>query len=193
MPVIVVGNITVGGTGKTSTVIWLANYLKRKGLKVGVLCSGYGGNNSKYPTQITSASNPYQVGDEAVHIFKRTECLVVSCKHRIKSARFLKQNFALDALICDDGLQHYKLMRDIEIHVVHGVKRFGNEYFLPAGPLREPIKRIKDIDLRIAKGASKSDEYELTYKPNYYTLLERHQKLNPSLFLKKGKFWRLRE
>ena len=70
LPVIVVGNITVGGTGKTSTVIWLANYLKRKGLKVGVLCSGYGGNNNKYPTQITSASNPYQVGDEAVHIFE---------------------------------------------------------------------------------------------------------------------------
>ena len=74
------------------------------------------------------------------------------------------------------------------------VKCFGNEYFLPAGPLREPIKRIKDIDLRIAKGASKSDEYELTYKPNYlFTLLERHQKLNPTLFLKKCKFWRLRE
>lgn len=187
LPVIVVGNITVGGTGKTSTVIWLANYLKRKGLKVGILCSGYGGNNNKYPTQITSASNPYQVGDEAVHIFKRTECLVVSCKHRIKSARFLKQNFALDALICDDGLQHYKLMRDIEIHVVHGVKRFGNEYFLPAGPLREPIKRIKDIDLRIAKGASKSDEYELTYKPNYLYALGAPSKTQPITFFKERK------
>ena len=146
-----------------------------------------GGNNNKYPTQITSASNPYQVGDEAVHIFRRTECVVVTCKHRVKSARFLKQNFALDVLICDDGLQHYKLMRDIEIHVVNGAKRFENEYFLPAGPLREPIKRIKDIDLRIAKGTSKNDEYELTYKPNYLYALRAPSKFQPITFFKDRK------
>ena len=161
--------------------------LKRKGLRVGVICSGYGGNNSKYPTQLHRLATLTKLVMRLFIFLKELNALVVSCKHRIKSARFLKQNFALDALICDDGLQHYKLMRDIEIHVVHGVKRFGNEYFLPAGPLREPIKRIKDIDLRIAKGASKSDEYELTYKPNYLYALGAPSKTHPITFFKDRK------
>ena len=184
LPVIVIGNITVGGTGKTSTVIWLANHLKERGLNVGILCSGYGADNNKYPIQITSDSNAYQVGDEAVHIFRRTGCVVVSCKHRVKSARFLKQNFAIDVLICDDGLQHYQLMRDIEIHVVNGEKRFGNRYFLPAGPLREPLRRLRDIDLKISKGAPKNGEYSLTYRPDYVYALSLPSKVKPLTFFK---------
>ncbi len=184
LPVIVVGNITVGGTGKTSTVIWLANYLTGKGLKVGILCSGYGATDNQLPTQITSSSNAYQVGDEAVHIFRRTKCVVVTCKHRVESARFLKQNFALDVLICDDGLQHYQLVRDIEINVVNGEKRFGNQFFLPAGPLREPMRRLKNIDLKISKGASKSGEYNLTYRPEYVYALSVPSKIEPLTFFK---------
>ncbi len=187
LPVIVIGNITVGGTGKTSAVIWLANYLKGKRLKVGILCSGYGSDNNKYPIQITSDSKAFQVGDEAVHIFRRTDCVVVTCKHRVKSALFLEQNFALDVLICDDGLQHYQLMRDIEIHVTNGGKRFGNQYFLPAGPLREPMRRLRDIDLKISKGAPKNGEYNLSYRPNYVYALNMPSKIEPLTFFKDKK------
>ena len=167
IPIIVVGNITVGGTGKTPVVIWLTNFLKQKGFKVGVLCSGYNGSDISLPVSITSKSDAYHVGDEAVHIYKRTQSVVVSCKHRVKAAKFLRQNFDLDVLICDDGLQHYKLVRDIEIHVLNGERGFGNEYLLPAGPMRESKNRLRNIDLKVVKGMPARGEYRLDYCSNY--------------------------
>ena len=188
MPVIVVGNITVGGTGKTSVVIWLANFLRVHGLRVGVVCSGYGGDDILSPVHVKHGSCAYRVGDEAVHIQRRTECVVVSCRYRAKAARYLEQKFDLDVLICDDGLQHYQLIRDIEVHVVNGDKRFGNGYFLPAGPLRESINRLKDIELKVAKGSTEKGEYCLSYKYRFIYKVNNPCEIKDLYYFKGKKF-----
>lgn len=146
VPIIVVGNLTVGGTGKTPVVIWLANWLQKQGYQPGVVSRGYGGKKTAQPQVVAENSLPETVGDEAVLIVKKTHCPMVVHAKRDMAVKKLLATFPCDIVISDDGLQHYALKRDIEIAVIDGLRRFGNQYCLPAGPLREPKQRITQVD-----------------------------------------------
>jgi tetraacyldisaccharide 4'-kinase len=159
VPVIVVGNITVGGTGKTPLVIWLAEKLHQKGFKPGIVTRGYTGQSDHWPCEVTSDTPAAQVGDEAVLLGRRTGCPVYAGPDRPAAARQLLSDHQCDMILCDDGLQHYALSRDLEIAVIDGVRRFGNGLCLPAGPLRERRNRLAGIDLVIVNGARKTGEY----------------------------------
>ncbi len=163
VPVIVVGNITVGGTGKTPLVIWLADYLKCKGFKPGIVSRGYGGIISKKIQQVRVDSNPVFVGDEPVLIAKKTRCPVAVSVQRHLAAAELIEHHQCNIILCDDGLQHYSLSRDIEIVVIDGSRRFGNGRCLPAGPLREPLNRLRSVDLMVSKYKAGRHEYEMRY------------------------------
>jgi tetraacyldisaccharide 4'-kinase len=143
-PVIVVGNITVGGTGKTPLTIWLARQLSARGYRPAVIMRGYGGTSSVWPVDVTAQSDPAAVGDEAVLIATLSGAPVIAGPDRVADARRAIANGA-DVIISDDGLQHYRLARDIEIAVVDGARMFGNGQLLPAGPLRESTSRLDSV------------------------------------------------
>jgi tetraacyldisaccharide 4'-kinase len=145
VPVVVVGNITVGGTGKTPVTIWLALQLKERGLRPGIVSRGYGGLVGRNPRQVTAGSDPDAVGDEAVLMAKRSACPVVVHPDRVSAAQEIG-GLGVDVIIADDGLQHYHLARQYEIAVIDGTRGFGNGKLLPAGPLREPVSRLKSVD-----------------------------------------------
>ena len=147
-PVVVVGNITVGGTGKTPVTIWLARQLKERGMNPGIISRGYGGSVGHDPLQVTPDSDPDIVGDEAVLMARRSNCPVVVHPNRVRAAQDLSM-LGVDVVISDDGLQHYRLSREYEIAVVDGVRGFGNGHMLPAGPLREPLSRLASVDRAI--------------------------------------------
>ncbi|MEO5702559.1 MAG: tetraacyldisaccharide 4'-kinase [Gammaproteobacteria bacterium] len=150
IPVIVVGNINVGGSGKTPLVIWLAGFLKKKGWSPGIISRGYGGQVREFSQQVYADSDPARVGDEAVLMAQHADSPVMVDPDRARAARAIT-NFC-DIIISDDGLQHYALGRTIEIAVVDAVRRFGNGYCLPAGPLREPPSRLRDVDFVVSNG-----------------------------------------
>ena len=165
VPVIVVGNITVGGTGKTPLVVALANLLKSKGYRPGLVSRGYGGSAAKWPQQVRADSDPAVVGDEAVLLARRTGCpMAVGPKRSAAALALLKYNHC-DVIVSDDGLQHYALGRDIEIVVIDGVRRFGNGHLLPAGPLRESKRRIRKVDLVVANGGGTRGEFTMNVRP----------------------------
>jgi tetraacyldisaccharide 4'-kinase len=149
-PVIVVGNVTVGGTGKTPLVAWLAEQLTRRGLKVGILSRGYGATATK-PIIVEPGSRWQNVGDEPLLLRQRTGCDVVVSIDRVAGAQLLMQRGA-DVILADDGLQHLRLVRDVEIVVVDGARGFGNGQLLPAGPLREPATRASLANLVVING-----------------------------------------
>jgi len=157
VPVIVVGNITVGGTGKTPLIIWLAELLKNAGYKPGIISRGYGGQSETWPQIVNENSDVSKVGDEALLIAKQTRLPLVVGPSRVESAKKLLTKFDCTVVLSDDGLQHYKLNRDIEIAVVDGERRFGNGYCLPAGPLREPISRLSSVDFIVVNGNKYGD------------------------------------
>ncbi len=146
VPVIVVGNITVGGTGKTPLVIWLVEFLRSQGFKPGVISRGYGGQAKNWPLFVTPDSDPAKVGDEPVLIASHCACPMAVGPDRTEVARTLLQAHECNVLISDDGLQHYALLRDLEIAVIDGERRLGNGYCLPAGPLRESPHRLREVD-----------------------------------------------
>ena len=139
LPVIVVGNVTVGGTGKTPLVAWLVEELRQRGFKPGVVMRGYGGKLSKTGTLVPSGADPERYSDEAVQLRDRLGCAVAISAQRIKGLRLLEAE-GCDVAVSDDGLQHYAMARDIEIAVVDGNRGVGNGLLLPAGPLREPMR-----------------------------------------------------
>jgi tetraacyldisaccharide 4'-kinase len=146
VPVIVAGNITAGGTGKTPLALWLAAYLRDRGRTPGIVCRGYGGRSST-PQRVLSDSDPYDCGDEAVLLARRSGCDVWAGVNRGAVARsLLAARPACDVLISDDGLQHYALARDVELCVVDAARGFGNGWLLPAGPLRERPSRLATVD-----------------------------------------------
>ena len=147
-PVVVVGNITVGGTGKTPVAIWLARQLKERGMQPGIISRGYGGSVGHDPIQVTADSDPAVVGDEAVLMARRSGCHVVVHPNRVRAAQDLSM-LGADVVISDDGLQHYRLAREYEIAVIDGTRGFGNGRLLPAGPLREPLSRLESVDRAI--------------------------------------------
>jgi tetraacyldisaccharide 4'-kinase len=147
--VIVVGNLTVGGTGKTPFSVWLARELAHRKLRVGVALRGYGGERG--PARlVSSADSAATVGDEALLLSRKLEMPVAIGVRRADAVRLLED--ACDVILCDDGLQHYALARDVEIAVVDGARRFGNGRLLPAGPLREPVSRLQSVDAVVING-----------------------------------------
>lgn len=155
IPVIIVGNLTVGGTGKTPLVVWLVEFLRQQGYQPGVISRGYAGKAEQAPPQVVTVdSDAAQVGDEALLLARRCNCPIVVNPDRPAAGRHLLAHFDCNILISDDGLQHYALQRDIEIVVVDGERRFGNGYCLPAGPLREPQTRLQQVDLVVANGGA---------------------------------------
>ena len=165
VPVIVVGNITVGGTGKTPLVAWLAKYLQSKGDKPGIISRGYGGQASSWPQQVRPDSDPAAVGDEAVLLATKTGCPMAVAPDRVAAANALIEHSDCDVILSDDGLQHYALQRDIEIAVIDGVRRFGSGFLLPAGPLREPVGRLQEVDLVVVNGLGKGQEHPMWMLP----------------------------
>jgi tetraacyldisaccharide 4'-kinase len=157
VPVIIVGNITVGGSGKTPLVIALVEALRARGWRPGVISRGYGGT-AKAPMLLDDTSEPQQVGDEPCLIRRRTGAPVAIGADRVAAAQLLLAVEQVDTLITDDGLQHYRLVRDVEIVVIDGVRRFGNGRLLPAGPLREPVERLEHVPFKICNGASTPGE-----------------------------------
>jgi tetraacyldisaccharide 4'-kinase len=151
-PVIVVGNITVGGTGKTPLVIWLARHLVERGLKVGIVSRGYGSQAGESPRPVNAASNWQDVGDEPLLLYRATGCATLIGRDRVAAARALVEQ-GVDVIVADDGLQHLRLARDCEIVVIDGSRGFGNGRMLPAGPLREPVSRVAGADLIVINGA----------------------------------------
>jgi len=164
VPVIVVGNISVGGTGKTPLVIWIANYLKQAGRKPGVVSRGYGGRARSWPQQVRPDADPVIVGDEAVVISRRTGCPMAVGPDRVADGQALLQYAGVDVIISDDGLQHYALERTVEIAVIDGIRRFGNGFCLPAGPLRELRTRLDEVDCRVTNGVAAQGEVPMRYK-----------------------------
>lgn len=157
VPVIIVGNISVGGVGKTPVVIDLVQRLKAEGWRPGVVSRGYGGR-VREATPVSAQSDPEQVGDEPVLIAQRTACPVVVGARRAQAARLLATQ-GVNVIVADDGLQHYALARDFEIVVVDGQRRHGNGWLLPAGPLREPPERVDEADLVLVTGSSEAGEF----------------------------------
>jgi len=143
-PVVVVGNLTVGGTGKTPVTIWLVQALASRGIRAGVVSRGYRGLAGKSPLPVLGHSDPGQVGDEPVLIAERCHCPVVVHPDRVAAAKLLLEQ-GVELIVADDGLQHYALARDVEIAVVDGQRQFGNGRLLPAGPLREPLRRLTTV------------------------------------------------
>ncbi len=155
-PVIVVGNIGVGGNGKTPVVLHLVELAKTLGLKPGVISRGYGGTAEVYPYLLDKTSTTIQAGDEPILIYQRCKVPVVVGADRVANAQMLVEQ-GCDIIISDDGLQHYRLKRELEIIVIDGKRLFGNGFLLPVGPLREGIWRLQHADMLIYNGSKPSD------------------------------------
>lgn len=152
LPVIVVGNITAGGTGKSPLAAWLARLLAGQGWRPVILSRGYGVRLAEAPVQVTEDSAAAAVGDEPVMLARSAGCPVVVDPDRLRAARWVESRALGNLLICDDGLQHYRLPRDIEIAVFDGSRGIGNGALLPVGPLREPVTRLADTDFVVVNG-----------------------------------------
>jgi tetraacyldisaccharide 4'-kinase len=192
VPVIVVGNISVGGTGKTPLVIWLAQLLRERGYHPGVVCRGYGGS-ARGPQRATIDSDPSVVGDEAALLARRCACPVwVGAQRAAAAHALLATHPECNVVISDDGLQHYALARDVEIAVIDGERGFGNGMLLPAGPLREPRRRLASFDALVVNGTalflretlpSDVPPFDMTLRgKTFYDLLNPAQQAGPEHF-----------
>ena len=164
VPVVVIGNITVGGTGKTPLVAALAKQLAAAGWKPGIVSRGYGGRAPTYPFAVDAAADPAAVGDEPLLLAMKTGLPVAIDPKRPYAAAWLAKA-GCDIVLSDDGLQHYALRRDVELAVVDGQRRFGNGWCLPAGPLREPPSRLREVDMVICNGEALAGEERMTLRP----------------------------
>jgi tetraacyldisaccharide 4'-kinase len=159
VPVVVVGNLTVGGTGKTPLVAWLSTHLAAVGLRVAIVSRGYGGR-ARGVTRVTVHSRPSEVGDEPLLLARRAQATVFVGKDRVAAARAAVADGA-DIVICDDGLQHLALKRDCEIVVIDGQRGFGNGCLLPRGPLRESTGRLRRVNAVVVNGAITAPGFSL--------------------------------
>ena len=153
IPVIVVGNITVGGTGKTPMILWLIEHCRAQGLRVGVVSRGYGAKPARFPWAVQASDSAAVAGDEPLLIVKRTGVPLVIDPDRSRAVQALLAAHPLDLILSDDGLQHYRLARDLELVLVDAARGLGNRRCLPAGPLREPAERLNTVDAVLYNGA----------------------------------------
>ncbi|MCQ4299819.1 tetraacyldisaccharide 4'-kinase [Pseudomonas songnenensis] len=153
VPVIVVGNITVGGTGKTPLILWLIEHCRSRGLRVGVVSRGYGAVPPSLPWRVRAEDSAQEAGDEPLLIVQRTGVPLVIDPDRSRAVRHLLEVEPLDLILSDDGLQHYRLARDLELVLIDAVRGLGNGRCLPAGPLREPEERLQSVDAVLLNGA----------------------------------------
>ncbi len=162
VPVLVVGNITAGGSGKTPLTIWLVDHLRARGLRPGVVSRGYGGD-AQGCVVLAQTSQPAEVGDEPLLIHLKTGAPVVVGRDRVAAARtLLARHPGIDVIVSDDGLQHYRLHRDLELAVIDAAAGLGNGWPLPAGPLREPASRLHEVDavLQVVRGSAQPRRFE---------------------------------
>ncbi|MGI9335070.1 MAG: tetraacyldisaccharide 4'-kinase, partial [Gammaproteobacteria bacterium] len=157
VPVVVVGNVAVGGTGKTPLTVAIVECLRERGLRPGVLCRGYGGRSRHWPRVVEAHAEAGEVGDEAILLRRRCACPVAAGPDRAAAGRALVERQACDGLVCDDGLQQLALERDVEIAVIDAARGQGNGRCLPAGPLRESPDRLESVDLLVEHVAAPSD------------------------------------
>lgn len=154
VPVVVVGNITVGGTGKTPMILWLIEHCRARGLRVGVVSRGYGAQPPQLPWRVRAGQPAGQAGDEPLLIVQRTQVALMIDPDRSRAVRALLESEPLDLILCDDGMQHYRLARDLELVLVDAARGLGNGRCLPAGPLREPVQRLAEADAVLFNGAA---------------------------------------
>ena len=171
VPVVIVGNITAGGSGKTPLVIWLVNWLRARGYRPGVVSRGYGGT-ARGCVAVQPDSPPAEVGDEPLLVRIKTEVPVVVGRDRVAAVRtLLARHPGVDVIVSDDGLQHYRLQRDLELAVVDAASGLGNGWPLPAGPLREPASRLESVDavIRVVRGVAppRSDQPMAAWRADY--------------------------
>jgi tetraacyldisaccharide 4'-kinase len=152
VPVVVIGNVAVGGTGKTPFLITLAGKLIEQGVAVGVVSRGYGGKSERYPLMLDQSIKASEAGDEPVMIYQRLGCPVVVDPMRVRAVNKLISESDCQIILSDDGLQHYAMPRDLEIAVVDSERQLGNGYCLPAGPLRESVGRLSEVDMVVMNG-----------------------------------------
>ncbi len=181
-PVAIIGNISVGGSGKTPLIIALVKALNARGYSVGVVSRGYGGRAQNYPLDVVEGISAAQCGDEPLLIARACSCPVVVAPDRVAAVNHLLANYCCDLILSDDGLQHYRLHRDIEIAVVDGARGLGNQYCLPAGPLRESAQRLNQVDFVLING-SPDKSVSGAVMPVLSADIDRHQiALQPSVF-----------
>ena len=167
VPVVVVGNITVGGTGKTPMILWLIEHCQRRGLRVGVVSRGYGAQPPSLPWRVRGDQAAGTAGDEPLLIVQRTGVALMIDPDRSRAVRALLASEPLDIVLCDDGLQHYRLARDLELVLIDAARGLGNGRCLPAGPLREPAERLQSVDAVLFNGASSdpAPDFGFTLQP----------------------------
>ncbi len=186
LPVIVVGNLSVGGTGKTPLVIWIASKLAERGLRPAVISRGYGGRAKEFPFVVYPHTPAALAGDEPVMIARTLGCPVVIDPDRVAAANWLVDNNLCDVIISDDGLQHLALGRDLEIAVITSEQIAGNGFCLPAGPLREGSGRLKSIDVVISRQqGSELTPHFMNLHPGECARLD-----NPAMRLPLSAFWK---
>jgi tetraacyldisaccharide 4'-kinase len=179
VPVIVVGNITSGGTGKTPLIIYLANELKKNGYHPGIISRGYG-SKSAGVIEVSQKSDVAEAGDEPMLIKKHTHLPVFVSKDRVSAAMALvKKHKKIDVILSDDGIQHYRLKRDLEVLVIDGARKFGNGFLLPAGPLREFSSKLKTVDAIVCNHKKVIDgSYLMKYKGHFLINLKTNKKMH---------------
>ncbi|MBP8237364.1 MAG: tetraacyldisaccharide 4'-kinase [Pseudomonas sp.] len=167
VPVVVVGNITVGGTGKTPMILWLIEHCRRQGLRVGVVSRGYGAQPPQLPWRVQADQAASVAGDEPLLIVQRSGVPLMIDPDRGRAVAALLASEPLDLILSDDGLQHYRLARDLELVLIDAARGLGNRHCLPAGPLREPVERLHSVDALLYNGASSDpqDGYGFTLRP----------------------------
>lgn len=176
---IVVGNITSGGTGKTPLIIYLANELKKNGYRPGIISRGYG-SKTEGVMEVSQKSDVAEAGDEPMLIQKHTHLPVFVSKDRVLAAKALVKKYAkTDVILSDDGIQHYRLRRDLEVLVIDGTRKFGNGYLLPAGPLREFRSKLKTVDAIVCNHKKVIDgSYLMKYKGHFLINLKTNKKIH---------------
>lgn len=174
-PVIVVGNITVGGVGKTPLVIAIVQFCQQQGINVGVVSRGYGSRCKLYPREVTVQDLAYEVGDEPLLIVRKTGAPVFIAPERAAAVRSCYEKYHCDVIISDDGLQHQAMARDIEIVVIDGQRQLGNGFCLPAGPLRDPAKRLNTVDLLVSHNGQWPNAFPMGLKMSGLYHLPTHQ------------------
>ncbi|CAM3000700.1 tetraacyldisaccharide 4'-kinase [Legionella steigerwaltii] len=179
VPLIVVGNITVGGVGKTPLVIELAKRVQQKGLKVGIVSRGYGAKLKSFPYEVQIDDSALKVGDEPLLLAQKTKCPVVIAPKRTEAVRYLLEKHQSQIIISDDGLQHYRMGRAIEIAVIDGTRGLGNGLCLPAGPLREPVGRLDQVDFIVVNEGTWDNAYSMTLKPGKIKKLSTDEEIDP--------------